>query len=271
MRTLFQKVYTENNQELWIKITDNIISNVSPIYWISNYGRIYSDYSKSIRVLSLDHNGYPVVCLRLRNGQAKLCKVHRLVAMAFIEESRDKTNLFVNHKDGNKTNNHMSNLEWVTPKENTRHAIETGLMIFGENIHTAKFTNEIVIKIAEMLLENESYDNIISQLNLTNDDDTRRRIKRIRSKESWCWLLQDYDFSNYDAIRNSRLFSIDELHKICLFLQEHGKESSTIDIMKHLGYDFYSFTPEKRKKFIHTIACIKNRSKYTKYSKYYNF
>lgn len=70
-------------------------------------------------------NGYLIVILRDRNKS--LCRsIHRFVAEAFIEKPEGKD--FVNHKDGNKWNNRVENLEWVTASENSYHAVRTGLL-----------------------------------------------------------------------------------------------------------------------------------------------
>lgn len=72
-----------------------------------------------------ERNGYKYVNLCI-NDQRKKVYVHRLVAQAFIPNPNNKTQ--VNHKDGNKINNCVNNLEWCTPAENMKHAHSIGLM-----------------------------------------------------------------------------------------------------------------------------------------------
>lgn len=97
------------------------IEGYEGLYQVSNQGRVRIIKE---RKLSIDKNGYNTVML-VNNGQRKLCKVHRLVAKAFIDNSEFKTQ--VNHIDGDKSNNKSDNLEWVTPSENTLHSYKMGL------------------------------------------------------------------------------------------------------------------------------------------------
>lgn len=69
--------------------------------------------------------GYLIVTLCDGKGKRKNKRVHRLLAQAYIPNPENKAH--INHIDGNKQNNCLSNLEWNTPKENTKHAIRTGL------------------------------------------------------------------------------------------------------------------------------------------------
>jgi len=70
--------------------------------------------------------GYSNVCIVV-NGKRKYCLVHRLVAMTFIPNPLNKKQ--VNHIDGNKKNNNVTNLEWCTNQENMQHASKMGLLV----------------------------------------------------------------------------------------------------------------------------------------------
>jgi hypothetical protein len=97
-------------------------------YQVSNKGNVKSLHflghnKERLMKLSEHHTGYLIVQLGKR--PAKNYLVHQLVASAFIIPVEGKK--FVNHIDGNKHNNCVENLEWVTAQENITHAIETGL------------------------------------------------------------------------------------------------------------------------------------------------
>lgn len=97
-------------------------------YVVSNLGNVKSLFycghsGEHVLTLTKHHTGYYVVSLG--SSPKKQARVHVLVATAFIENPKNKP--FVNHIDGNKRNNSVDNLEWVTSKENVQHAIRTGL------------------------------------------------------------------------------------------------------------------------------------------------
>lgn len=94
-------------------------------YKVSDDGYVYSE--KTNRVLNLINNssGYFHICLT-NKGEMQYKLLHRLIAQAFIPNPEEKPS--VNHIDGNKKNNSIENLEWVTNQENIRHAFDIGLM-----------------------------------------------------------------------------------------------------------------------------------------------
>jgi hypothetical protein len=94
-------------------------------YIIYEDGSIYSLFNNIWRKQNNDKDGYQIIVLTNDQGKKITCKVHRLVAQTFISNPDDKPN--INHKDGNKKNNHISNLEWVTTAENNHHQLNTGL------------------------------------------------------------------------------------------------------------------------------------------------
>ena len=114
------------------------IKNYEGLYEVSEFGNVYSvekmvtcgrnktsvrKQEKKEKNFRFNKNGYKRVSLS-KNGKLKTIPVHRIVAENFIEGN---SKLTVNHKDGNKLNNHFSNLEFVSSSENVKHAYRTGL------------------------------------------------------------------------------------------------------------------------------------------------
>ena len=121
-----------------------VVSNEN--YEVSDIGRVRRISSGRILKPILDSTGYYTQNLSLNGKQAPV-RVHRLVAEAFVSQF----NITVNHKDGDKLNNHPDNLEWVTRSENFRHAHENGLSPNppkrkGEAANGAKLTEAIVLE-----------------------------------------------------------------------------------------------------------------------------
>lgn len=103
-----------------------IINNISTSYFISKDGKCYNSITnKYLKGQENYKNHYLSYSLTLPNGNRKRIYAHRLVAEAFIPKIQGKEQ--VNHKDGNKLNNIVDNLEWVDQKENSIHAIENNL------------------------------------------------------------------------------------------------------------------------------------------------
>lgn len=95
-------------------------------YAVDMDGNVYSNASGSMQPLKPGlRAGYPVVFLCFGKKDKRRVPVHRIVAFAFIPMDPKRTH--VNHKNGVKTDNRPANLEWVTPQENNKHAIATGL------------------------------------------------------------------------------------------------------------------------------------------------
>lgn len=93
-------------------------------YYITKDGRVYSTLNNKFLYTWTDNTGYSQVAL-FKEGKKKHFRIHRLVAEGFVLNTKGKP--FVNHIDGNKLNNHYSNLEWVTNSENTQHAYDNNL------------------------------------------------------------------------------------------------------------------------------------------------
>ena len=109
-----------DTQEIWKPIEE-----VNGIYSVSNMGRVKNNRSGLILKPIKMPKGYTKVNLKI-NGKSKNKQVHRLVAVAFIPNPKNKTE--VNHINGIHDDNRLCNLEWVTGEENRKHAYDTCLV-----------------------------------------------------------------------------------------------------------------------------------------------
>ena len=152
-------------------------------YYVRDNGTIYSAKRNKVLSPQLDKNGYEKVQMISDDGKRHRYSVHRLVLENFqpVENMHD---LQVNHKDGNKRNNKLENLEWVTGEQNIAHAIENGLRakINGSAKLTCKQVREIFIR------ANSGETNVaLGQEFGINPD----QIGRIKNKRSWKEVTKD--------------------------------------------------------------------------------
>ena len=124
-------------------------------YQISDSGRIFTKrrpienqiYYGNELVPQLTSDGYLKVTLS-KNCKSKKYYLHRLVAIQFLDNLDNLPQ--VNHIDGNKLNNSITNLEWCTKQENQNHAIRTGLMQRGQERPSSKLTEQQVLEIYKL-------------------------------------------------------------------------------------------------------------------------
>lgn len=168
-------------------------------YLISNQGRFKSiggKYTKKfpdgyITLGSIGDVGYRMVTLR-KPGVVFRVRIHTLVGEHFCVKPESSVKLFINHKDGNKLNNNDWNLEWCTPAENIKHAVETGLFDKkGEKHKNAKLTNEKVIEMRRLRSkEGWTHQKIADMFGVC-----RRQASDVINGVNWGWLKEGLNIS----------------------------------------------------------------------------
>lgn len=161
-----------------------IIDGYDGLYQVSNYGNIKSfkrkggSYGKILKPIK-NTKGYLWVRL-CKNKISKGYLIARLVLLNFLPYKNSDI-LQVNHLDGIKTNNNLSNLQWCTSSENITHAYKTGLKDYkGESNPCAKLSEKDILEIRFLLKRNISQKNIAQKYGVH-----RTIISRIKSNKIW--------------------------------------------------------------------------------------
>lgn len=186
-------------QEEWRPIKDYEgryqVSNTGKVRSLDHYVRqrnnsVQLRKGKLLRIWQ-DNIGYSVVSLSKYN-KCKRKRVHRLVAETFLNNPENKKE--VNHKDGNKTNNNVENLEWSTREENMQHAVRTGLYKpywtgkQGWKSSTGRPVKQINIKTGEIINIYGSMEEAARQINLISAANIRSCIiGRTKSCMGYKW------------------------------------------------------------------------------------
>ena len=159
------------------------------LYKVSDFGRIMrtkdmpGTFDGKILKTHLNRGGYQTLNI-YKNGKRHIFTVHRLVMEAFVSIRPD--DMQVNHKDGDKTNNHLDNLEYVTISENHRHAFRIGLKSQrGDSASNRKLSVKDVYDIRKLLPE-ETQESIAKRFNVC-----RAAIGNIATGKSWGYLKEE--------------------------------------------------------------------------------
>lgn len=220
------KIIEQDNdleEEIWKRISD------FPEYSVSSMGRIkypirkgVAPYKERITFGGKSSDGYKT--FKFINNDNTVCMaVHRIVAKEFINNP-DGENI-VNHKDGNKTNNCVTNLEWCSKSHNTKHAYDNGLISGKRKIYQLDVNNKLI-------KEWDSIQDAFTELKLG-----RTNINRVLSGKSktaggyyWCYK-EEYDntvkqHTKYDT-NKVRIRQLDKKTKECIKNWESVSDAAT--------------------------------------------
>jgi hypothetical protein len=194
--------------ELWKRI---IIDGTKTPFLISELGRVYNDELDMLVPTIPDRKGYHFIFIKVKKKLYRL-RAHRIVIEYFGNPPSDPNKTQVNHIDGVKSHNWISNLEWTTPKENVAHAFDTGL----HSIYTCEksshhiHTDEEIHAVCKFMVENPkvSLKKISKLFNIGF-----ATLQNLRLHRSWKEISSQYTFDLIHNTNRSKEFraKIDEL------------------------------------------------------------
>lgn len=154
-------------------------------YFVDEEGNVYGKRVKYLKQ-QLSTKGYKRISVTIDQTKYTIF-VHRMVATAFIPNPYNKPE--VNHIDGDKTNNHVTNLEWATTKENIRHANTILGKGVGETHSQATLTELQVREVCSYIEQGYRTVDVHKMTGIGLE-----KIKSIKKKSVWKHVVYDYDF-----------------------------------------------------------------------------
>lgn len=190
-------------------------------YCVDQDGNIYSKYRKLNQ--NNQHTGYKTVAIRYLDGSVKSEYVHRLVATMFLDNQNNLP--VVNHKNLDKSDNRVLNLEWCTYQENSKHTWENNANRTDDGTaYWAKYTKDQIVRVCEMLVDGRRNVEIAKETGVSISD-----IYMVRARKNWAHISKDYIFREKSRVRK---VSEDTIRWVCNKLLE-GK--SNIEIAELLN------------------------------------
>lgn len=180
--------------EKWAPIDNDKVKK--GMYEVSNAGRIRNSKGQILTQHSINQ-GYPRALLisSLPNSKYTNQLTHRLVASAFVEKEDPSYNI-VNHKDGDKTNDRYTNLEWTNHIMNMKHAINLGLIDTKHRQSLPRYSKYQVRSVCEMLSSGK-YSNagdLLESIGMEDNERNRKFVSRIKRRQSFADISKDYEF-----------------------------------------------------------------------------
>ena len=259
---------------------DLIVYDILPGRYIINDKGFIIDLTKGWFVKKFELMGYYCCNLQTINESRKSFRIHRLVIATFQPIKLVGKDL-VNHKDLNKHNNDINNLEYVTDSENCRHAIRNHArkLVEGEvepmylcesnkagkaNGRNSVFAEEQVHQICKMMENNTPYPEILENIGLPADKHLLDILTKIRAKKLWYGISKNYNIPNKEYRSEAIHYDDKTIENICKLI---CKDVKYRDMANELGIDISN--RKDYDKFAHLVRRIKNKKTYSRISDNY--
>jgi len=187
---------------------------------VSEDGQLRSTLTGSLCTPYTDRDGY-LRCNVWNGEKLRGIYVHRAVALVFVENPYAKP--IVNHKDSNRQNNEISNLEWVTPKENSEHGVLAGNFPVGEDAFHSKYTQEQIHLVCKLLTDNKSSMWISEQTGVEIGT-----VYSVKVRRTWLEISKDYTFPDIKAKITDEI-----AEKILYLIRKDFSVSEVVKLIDH--------------------------------------